>query len=296
MDRNVLITGASGNVAGGIIPQMVKKGVGVKAYVRDAAKGEKLKAKCVKGVEIVVGDFLDAAKLEAALQGMDAVISITPPSPEAAKQASVITQAAVRAGVRHIIRLSAIGASPDAPTDNGKLHYQTDAEIMESGIPYTILRPNFFMQNLLMSVPTLQSQGAMYWGMGEGAMGIIDVRDVADSLASLGIYGGHHGQIYVQTGPESLSFADMAEIIGEALGKPVKYNAIPVEAVGEAIRGFGMGEWFAQVMMDYSRAYARGWGDFLNGNVEAITDKPPRSFAQFVKEILAPAIKQPVLV
>jgi uncharacterized protein YbjT (DUF2867 family) len=267
---------------------MVKDGAEVKAYVRDAAKGEKLKA---LGAEPIVGDFLDGVKLEAALKGMDAVISITPPGPTSAEQASVITQAAKRAGVGHIIRLSAIGAAADAPTDNGKLHFKTDMEILDSGIPYTILRPNFFMQNLFMSVPTIQSQGSMYWGMGEGAIGVIDVRDIAESLAALGAFGGHHGQIYVQTGPYSLTLAEMAEVISKAIGKPVKYTAIPVEAVGEAIRGFGMGDWFAQVMMDYSRAYARGWGDFVNGNVEAITGNPARSFEQFVSEVYAPAFK-----
>ena len=289
MDRKVFITGASGNVAGGVLPQLVKAGVAVKAYIRDAAKGEKLKA---MGVEPVVGDFLDGSKLEVASRGMDAVISITPPGPNAAEQASAITQAAKRAGVPHIIRLSAVGAAADAPTDNGKLHYKTDAEIMDSGIPYTILRPNFFMQNLFMSVPTIQSQGNMYWGMGEGSIGLIDVRDIADSLVALGAYGGHHGQVYIQTGPESLTFAEMAKTISKAIGKPVNYSAIPVEAVGEAIRGFGMGDWFAQVMMDYSRAYARGWGDFVNGNVEAITGNPARSFSQFVNEVYAPAFKQ----
>lgn len=288
MDRKVLITGASGNVASGMLPQLVKQGVAVKAYVRDAAKGEKLKA---MGVEPVVGDFLDLAKLETAAQGMDAVVSITPPGPAAVEQASVITQATKRAGVGHIIRLSAIGAAADAPTDNGRLHFMTDSEIIASGIPYTILRPNFFMQNLLMSVATLKEQGSMYWGMGEGAIGVIDVRDIADSLATLAGYGGHHGQIYLQTGPDSLSFADMAEMISKAVGKPIKYVAIPVEAVGEAIRGFGMGEWFVQMLMDYSRAYARGWGDFVNGNVEAITGNPPRSFEQFAKEVLAPALR-----
>ena len=289
MTRKVLLTGASGNVAGSMIPQLVKQGVEVKAYVRDAAKGAKLKA---LGVEPVLGEFLDAAKLEAAAKGMDAVVSITPPGPTAAEQASVITQASKRAGVGHIIRLSAIGAAPDAPTDNGKLHYKTDAEIMECGIPYTILRPNFFMQNLMGSIATIQSQGSMYWGMGEGSIGIIDVRDVADSLAALAGYGGHHGQIYVQTGPDSLSFTEVAETLSQAIGIPVKYVAIPVEAVGEAIRGYGMGDWFAQVMMDYSRAYARGWGDFVNGNVEAITDKPARNLEAFAKEIFAPAFKQ----
>ena len=288
MARKVLVTGASGNIGGGVVPQLIKQGVDVRVYVRDAAKAEKLKA---AGAEPFVGDFLDAAKIEAAAKGTDAVVSITPPGPTAAEQASVITQAAKRAGVGHIIRLSAIGAGPEAPTDNGKLHFKTDAEIMASGIPFTLLRPNFFMQNLLMSVPTIKAQGSMYWGMGEGSMGLIDARDISDSIASLAGYGGHHGQIYLQTGPESLSFSDMAETISAEIGKPVKYVAIPVEAVGEAIRGFGMGDWFAQVMMDYSRAYARGWGDMVNGNVEAITDKEPRSFARFVKEVLAPALK-----
>lgn len=288
MARKVLITGASGNVAGGAIPRLVKQGVAVKAYVRDAAKAEKLKA---AGVEPVIGDFMDGAKLEAAAKGMDAVVSITPPGPNAAEQASVITQATKRAGVEHIIRLSAIGAGPEAPTDNGKLHFKSESEIIASGVHYTILRPNFFMQNLLGSVATLKSQGAMYWGMGEGAVAVVDVRDVSEAIANLAGFGGHLGQTYTLCGPESLTFADMAEIISEAWGRKAQYVAIPVEAVGEAIRGYGMGDWFAQVMMDYSRAYARGFGDFTNGDTEALTGESPRSFADFAKEILVPALK-----
>ena len=290
MARKVLITGATGTVATAMLPRMLKAGAEVKALVRDAQKGEKLKA---MGVEPVIGDLMDAAKLEAAARGMDAVISITPPNPNAVAQASVTIQAAVKGGVGHIIRLSAIGAAPDAPTDNGRLHFKTEEEILATGVPFTILRPNFFMQNLLGQLGTLRSQGAMYWGMGEGAIGIVDTRDISDCLADLGAYGGHLGQRYILTGPESLTFADMAAILSEESGKEIRYVPIPVEAVGEAIRGYGMGDWFAQVMMDYSRAYARGWGDFLSPNGEAITDQPARSFRQFAKEVLVPALKQP---
>ncbi len=114
------------------------------------------------------------------------------------------------------------------------------------------------MQNLFVSVETIKTDGNMYWGMDDGKLGMIDVRDIADCCASLLLNSGHEGKIYTPTGPATISFQDIADIISNGLGKPVKYVPISIEAVGEAIRNAGWGEWGAQVMMDYSRAYPGG--------------------------------------
>ena len=164
MSKKVLITGATGNIASLIIPQLIEKGIDVRAFTRNASKAEKLK---VKGVEIIEGDFSSAEKLNEATKGVDVVLSITPPGAEAFAQAAAITKAAKENGVKHLIRISAIGAAEDAPTDNGRIHHQTDEDIIASGIPYTILRPNFYMQNVFMSVPTILEHGNMYWGKGD---------------------------------------------------------------------------------------------------------------------------------
>lgn len=289
MSKKVLVTGATGNIASLVIPQLIEKGVSVRAFVRNVSKAEKWKK---MGVEIVEGEFSSADQLNEATKGMDVVLSITPPSEDAFENASAITRAAKNNGVKHLIRISAIGAAADAPTENGKLHYKTDEDIKAAGIPYTILRPQFYMQNVFMSAPSIMEQGNMYWGMGEGKLGMIDIRDIADACVSLIVNGGHENKIYNPTGPASITFSEVAKMIAEGIESPVNYIAVPLEAVGDAIRKAGWGEWSAQMMMDYSKAYSNGWGDFINNDIETITGKKPRSFQNFFNEVMSYGLKQ----
>ncbi len=288
MPKIVLVTGATGKIASYAIPQLLGRGLQVRAYVHNAAKAEKLKK---NGVELIEGEFSDSAKLDRAAEGADTIISITPMGKVADTSAAHITRAAKHAGTKHLLRVSAIGAAPDAPTGNGKLHAMTDSEIMASGIPYTILRPNYYMQNVLGSIPTIQQQGKIYSGTGSGKIGMIDVRDVADCLVSLCADGGHLGQVYTLTGDASISYYDIARMIGDGLGKPVEFVPVPIEAVGEMVRNFGMDPWAAQVTMDYSKAYSQGWGDLVTDSVEKIAGHKPRSFQQFFDEVMSRALK-----
>src|SRR5438105_78370 len=112
MPKKILITGATGNIAGLVIPQLLEKGVEVKAYTHHADKAEKFAA---MGAEIIEGDFSEASKLNAAANGVDVVISITPANQNSVAQAALITDAAKKAEVEHLIRISAVGAAPDAP-------------------------------------------------------------------------------------------------------------------------------------------------------------------------------------
>jgi uncharacterized protein YbjT (DUF2867 family) len=284
MDKTILVTGATGNIGGLVVPQLIDAGATVHAYVRDTKKAGQL---AEKGVKLFEGDFTNQEALNRTAEGVDAVLAITPAGPEAPAQGQVILNAALKSGTPHYIRLSAIGAAPDAPTANGRLHYESDKALMDSGLPYTILRPHYFMQNIFGNLESLKAEGKMYLGMGEGSLGMIDVRDIADSFAAILLKGGHINKIYNSTGPESITFADTARIISEGIGKPVEYVPIPIEAVGEFIIKAGWGEWGAQVMMDYSKAYSEGWGDFTNDDVETVTGNKARGFKQFYDEVLS---------
>lgn len=291
MSKKVLITGATGNIASLAIPALVQNGLSVRAFVRNPKKAENMQK---LGVEIFEGDLSNQEALNEAAKGMDAVLSITPAGPDAITQGSAITKAAKQAGVKHLVRLSAIKAAEDAPTENGRSHFQTDKEIIASGIPYTILRPHFYMQNLFMSVPTILEQGAMYWGMGQGKLGLIDVRDIADCFVSLLTNGGHEGKILNPTGASSITFTEAAAIISKGIGKPVNYIPVSIEAVGEALISMAQGEWVARLMMDYSKAYSQNWGDYTTNDVETITGHKSRSFQQFFDEVLNWGFNQPV--
>lgn len=283
MKRKVLVTGATGNIGSIIVPQLLEEGVEVHALVRNE---EKAKALAEKGVKIFIGDFGSQEMLVQAAQNVDAILAITPPGPEAVEQGEELIQAAFSSGSPHYVRISAIGAAADAPTENGRLHFESDNRLIKSGLTYTILRPHFFMQNLFLAVDTIKADGNMYWGMGDGKLGMIDVRDIADCAVEILVNGGHKNKTYNPTGASSISFHETAKIISSGIDKTVTYVPIPVEAVRDAILKAGWGEWGAQVMMDYSKAYSEGWGDFVNDDVETITGNKSRSFQQFFNEVL----------
>jgi len=287
MSDKILITGATGNIAGLLIPGLQASGASIRGLVRNPEKAVALKD---AGIEVVEGDFANIEALDKAVDGVDTIVLITAPNPDAAIQASNVLAAAKRAGSPRIVRISALKATAEGPTDNSRQHAKTDPEIQESGLPYTIIRPHFFMQNLFMSAETIGSDGVMYWGMGEGHLGMVDVRDIADFTLKVITEEGHNGKMYTITGPTPISFHDAAKALSTALGKEVNYVAVPLEAVTESILSMGMGEWFAQVMTDYSRAYSEGWGDFTTDDFKSVTGKSPRSIEAFASEVFAPAM------
>ena len=146
------------------------------------------------------------------------------------------------------------------------------------------------MQNVFGSAESIMKSGTMFQAMGDGRLGFIDVRDIADVATAVLLDRAWDRGIYELTGPASLSFHDVARELSGALGRDVKYVPITPDQLRETIVKMGWGEWGADVMADYSAAYAKGWGDFTTTFVEKISGHPARSFAQFAREVLAPAL------
>jgi len=226
-----------------------------------------------------------------ALDGIDTVVLITPATPDAADQASSVLAAAKAAGVRKIVRISVFKAAVDGPSGITRLHGRTDSEILESGLTYTVLRPPFFMQNLFfMAADSLAREGRLYFGIGYGKLGMIDLRDIVDCAESCVVSDAYDDQVFTLTGPESIGFHHVASRLNDILGRPVQYIPVPPEAVERSIRAMGMGEWYAQVMRDLCRAYSENWGDLTTDSVARITGRAPRSFDVFAREVMLPAL------
>lgn len=290
MAERFLITGATGKTAALVIAQLRAKGADVRALVRDVAKA---KALADEGVELVQGDFDHPEALARALDGVTSVFLVTPADKDASGMVDRFLAVATKSTTKpRIVRLSALKGSEHGPTDNTRTHGRADRAIQDSGLPYAILRPNYFMQNVFGSAESILTNGMMFQGTGEGRLGFIDVRDIADVAAKVLLDRAWDRGIYELTGPESLSFHDVAREIGAALGREVKYVPVTPDQVHETIVKLGWGEWMAGVMRDYSAAYAKGWGDYTTTFVEKITGHPARSFAQFAHEVLAPALKR----
>ena len=283
MAEKILVTGATGNVSSGLIPELTAKGADVRALVRDASKAQGLGD---AGVEVVIGDLDKPETLDAAFSGVDKVFLLTPPNPNPVAQARNGIAAAKRAGVAQIVRMSAralIETAVALPRVSVQ-HAEIDAELKASGLPYTILRPHNFMQNTMMAAGTVASDGAVYMPLKSGKFGMIDVRDIVDVAAKVLTEAGHEGKTYDLTGPESISAHDIAAGLSKALGKEVKYVDVPLEAAREAMLGMGMTEWLADANNEYFSALSEGLGDFTTNYVEEITGHPARSYETFARD------------
>ncbi len=286
-DKTVLVTGATGTVSTALLAALKgKAGLRLRALLRDPAKADALEA---DGVEVVAGDLEEPDTLAEAFDGVDILWLLTPASALEPSMGSNAVIAAKRAKVIHIVRNSAIKAAHDAPNRNGRLHALVEEAVKASGISWTMLRPHYYMQNLLSSANSVATDGVLYMNNGQGRLGTIDGRDVGVLAATvIENAAAHAGKIYNPTGPESIDMATAAETLSSVLGKPVKYVALAQDAAQGAMLGFGLSRWFVGNVVDYGRVYSEGWGDFVTNDFKEVTGHDARSFKEFASDF-APA-------
>jgi len=286
MSRTLLITGATGSVSSALLDTLKDSDFELRALIRDESKAERVQA---QGTQVFVGNFDDARSLPPAFDGVQDLWLLNPNGPRASENNMNAVWAARQAGVERVVRLSAVGAAHDAPTRSGRLHALSDREVEESGMSWTILRPHWFMQNLLNEAGGIVAQGTFSLNMGEGRLGMIDVRDIAEFAARVLTEGAdrHDGQIYTPTGPQSISFAEVAEQLGQALGRTIRYIPVPDETEQQNLLGFGVPEWIVDMLIEYGQAYASGWGDFTTSDFLDVVGHQPRSLADFARDYAA---------
>lgn len=288
MTEKYLITGASGKTSALVIGQLLAQQANVRALVRDVAKAAALKD---NGVELSPGDFNDSESLARALDGVTSVFFVVPPDEHDGAMVDRFLKAAAASPMRpRIVRLSAIKATEGGPSESTRSHGRADRALLESGLPYVILRPNYFMQNFFGSTESILTSATLVHGMAEGRVGFIDVRDIADVAAAVLLDRSWDRGIYDLTGPASLSFQDVAREFGTALGREVTCVQVTPESIRATLLEKGWGRWGAGLMADYSAAYRQGWGDFTTAFVQKITGREPRSVAQFAREVFVPAL------
>ena len=287
MSRKVLVTGATGNIGSLVVPGLLAKGSMVRALVRSGGADSKGQALRDQGVEVLIGEFADDAVLDQAVADVDKVFSLTPPNPDQVEQANAITAAAQRSpGKPHVVRLSVAKSSTSAPSPISAQHGEIDILLRASGLPVTFLKPNFFMQNTLMGANSVGDEGIIYHPMGDGKLGMIDVRDIADVAIEVLTSDGHAGKGYTLTGPASISFAQVAEQLSEAVGKDVEAVSVPVEAAKTSMVDMGLPEWVAAAYADYFVAYSNNYGDYFTDDVKNITGGSARTYNDFATDFV----------
>lgn len=277
----LLITGATGNIGKPLVELLLERGAPVRVLVRDAAKVAHWSA---RGAEVATGDFSEPASLDAAMQGVERVFILSPGAPDVAQLQGNAVEAAQRAGVRHLVKLSALGVSPDAPVSLLRWHADVERQIVDSGVGYTILKPNSFMQNLLSNAQSVKSAGMVAAPQGEGKVSQVDVRDIAAVAANVLTENGHEGQVYEITGPEALSNTEIAAKMSAALGKPVTYQDMPPDAYAQMMQGFGFPDWLAAGLTQLSVYYAGNNAAQITDVVQRVGKTPPRTLDAWLAE------------
>lgn len=221
MKNHIVVTGATGNTGQIVADELKKRKVPFVAMARSEKNRRKL---AERGIESVLGDFDDPASLVKALQGAEKAYLVCTPDHHVGPRETAFVRAAEKAGVRHVVKCSAYWAGLDAPTGNLRAHGRIERALTDSGLEYTILRPHAFMQTFtLMSWDTIQKAGVVSFPGGDGAMPMVDVRDVAKVAVKALTEKGHAGKAYDLTGPEMINFHQVAAILTRVLGRPIRY-------------------------------------------------------------------------
>jgi uncharacterized protein YbjT (DUF2867 family) len=276
----ILITGASGNAGGAVLHEVLKAGSGVRAMVRSQQDSAKLPQGAA-----VIADFADKASLGRATQGVDTVYLVCSPVRELVELESNMVDACREAGVKHIVLNSALGAG-DFGKSFPSWHRKVEDKLKGSGMDYTILRPNGFMQNLIAYfAPSIRAEGSFYQSTGNAKISHIDLRDIAAAAALiLRAPSQHIGKIYELNGPEVLSYAEVAEKISQATGRNVQYVDIPPDAQRKALSDMGMPDFMVAALLELQEYYASGKASKVDGTLESLIHRAPTKMDQFLRE------------
>jgi len=277
-----LVSGATGNTGSGVAASLLAKGQRVRALVRDEAKAAGLRE---QGAEVAIVDLDRPETLnDDLLDGVTSVYFVTWNGPSALQQSRNLLETITRSGAApHIVRLAAFGTSQSRIISELA---KCEDDLKASGLPWTILEPTFFMQNVMMAASTVQGQGAVYFDWGSGKAGMIDLRDVVECAVSVlaGESGAVEGETFVLTGPAAIGFADVADVLSRVIGRTVEYVPVSHEAASEAMLGMGVPEWIVKGYAELSTGFGDGFADLTTGNVQRLSGKKPRSFEQFARD------------
>ena len=272
----ILITtaGKVGSEAARLLAQQEEP---VRVLVRDAEKATVL---AQAGAEVAEGDLGVPATIDAAMRGVSAVVLVSPAIPV---QELNVVGSAVRAGVGHVVKITS-NASADSPIAR---RAQTEIEIglIASGLGYTLLRNNAYMQNFLMLAPAIARTSSFGSSAGDGRVGMIDARDVAAVAAQIAVSPAlHAGNTYWPTGPERLSYSDAAAVLSKVLGRLITFHPLTFDEERQAMIDAGVPETAAEDNARALNLFAQGDADYLTDDVPAILGRPARTFEQFATD------------
>jgi uncharacterized protein YbjT (DUF2867 family) len=280
----ILLTGITGKVGGATADALLEKGIKFRALVRDK---EKAAGYAAKGVELVQGDLGDSASVEAALDGCDKAVLILPNSKEQGEMEVAFVESASNSGIKHFVKLSSPEAVPGTNSPIPLAHIAAEEAVRNSGMDYTIVRPNFFMQNLIGYGAAAKEAGKISLPMGKGTAALTDCKDAGAFIAEVLTTDGHFGKSYDISGPELLTFDEIAQCFAEVLDREVVYDDCEPAGYFERIRPFLSSDWHADsVAILFGEIADNTTPGEVTDTFQKIVGREAISFTEFLRQNL----------
>ncbi|HVH66698.1 MAG TPA: SDR family oxidoreductase [Gemmatimonadales bacterium] len=280
------MTGSTGTIGAELVRLLAATGVETRAVFRDAAKARSLPS----SVERVQADLADPRQCADALAGTSGLFLLTGNDPGFGRVQIAAVEAAERAGVQHLVKLSALGASDHSRSSIGRDHWVVEQAIQQTHMPWTFLRPHAFMQNWLGDLAaSVRAEGVIYSPIGAGRVPFIDTRDIAAVAAEVLLHPeAHGGKKYVLTGGAAVGYADLAAALSEALGRTITYRPITMEEARARLAARGVPAATIEATLAIA-AYQRDGGPTarVSPAVERLLGRPPTTIRDFVRAYAA---------
>jgi uncharacterized protein YbjT (DUF2867 family) len=274
----VLVTAATGTVGSALVTALRTRGTTVHAMTRTSGR-------TITGAETVVADLHDPTSITRALAGVDAAFLNSPSDEEAASLQIRFINRARDAGIGHLVLLSQYAADAGSPVRFLRWHAEVEDHLRGSGLPYTILRPNLFMQGFLSFAGTI-AQGWFAAPIGDAEVSPIDARDIADVAAVVLTGTGHASRTYTLTGPRALTHAQIARAFSATTGRQITFHDASPDEFAEGLTGL-MPPWQVQGLVEDYAHYARGEASEVSAAVPEITGHPARDLTDFAEDYAA---------
>jgi uncharacterized protein YbjT (DUF2867 family) len=275
----ILVTGATGQVGSAAMNALVAADANVRALVREPSQFS-----APEGVQVVRGSFDDDGTLAKALEGVDAMLLAGRDGPDSVSQNQRVLAHARHAGVRHIVKVSAIGASPTSPIALMREHHEIDQEIRKGPADWTLLKPHLYMQNLLRAADAVRHEGRLAAPMGRNRFPLVDTRDVGAAAAVvLDDPAAHTGKAYALTGAVAHSYDEVATALAAVAGHAVAYEPVTPEDFESRLLAAGIPEWRAFDLAHIASAYGAA-ENAVSLDLPMLLGRKPRLFAEFLED------------
>ena len=275
----ILVTGATGSIGRYLVGRLAEQGRPLRALVRDSAKG-----KTLGGVPFVVGDFDDLSSIAEALSGVDTLFLNGAVGLRMARQQIDVINCAVARGVTRIVRISAAGANATSDRAINRWHASVDDHLARTDIAWSLLKPTIFMQALLGSAPAVASTSTLSGGFGSGQLAFIDCKDIATCAAALLVRHSPSRDLHWVTGPQAVSFGEIADKLSARLGRPIRYQSRKPDELVAAMIARGMAPEVADSFGRMMAAFGDGGVSPVTDAVEKLIGHPPRTIDHFIDD------------